>query len=105
MKLRITTVDFGEIRSLTAISFVEDVSRPPETGCIALVGRNDHVANPSLLVQEVMAPEDGDLKEQAHGAITFSNRYLRRALLRVRERGLAGFLTVHTHPGCNIEVG
>ncbi|HYX27297.1 MAG TPA: ThiF family adenylyltransferase [Pyrinomonadaceae bacterium] len=45
------------------------------------------------------------MKEQAHGAITFSNRYLRRALLRVRERGLAGFLTVHTHPGCDIEVG
>lgn len=105
MKLRITTLDFGEIRSLTSISFLEGVSLPPETGCIALVGRNDHVANPALLVREILAPKGGDLKEQAHGALTFSNRYLRRALLRVRERGLAGFLTVHTHPGCDSEVG
>jgi len=41
------------------------------------------------------------MKHQEHGAITFSNRFLRRALLRVRELGLAGFLTLHTHPGCD----
>src|ERR1043166_796951 len=105
MKLRITTTGFAEIRSLTSISFLEGVSFPSESGCIALVSRNNHFSNPALLVREVLAPQNGDLKEQTHGAITFSNRYLRRALLRVRERGLAGFLTVHTHPGCDVEVG
>ena len=101
MKLRMSAHDYTEMGRLTAISFLENVSFPPEAGCLLLAGRNDHVVNQSLLVREILAPADGDLKEQAHGAITFSNRYLRRALVRVRELGLAGFLTVHTHPGCD----
>ncbi len=105
MKLRMSAPDYRETRGLTSISFLENVSFPPETGCLLLVGRNSHVTNQSLLVYEILAPQDGDLKEQAHGAVTFSNRYLRRALLRVRELGLAGFLTVHTHPGCDKDVG
>ena len=104
MRLRITPTSFGEIRSLTSISFLEGVRFPSESGCIALVSHNDHIQNPALLVREVLAPENGDLKEQTPGAITFSSRYLRRALLRVREHGLAGFLTVHTHPGSDVEV-
>jgi len=72
---------------------------------LLLVGRNTHPQRSSLLVREVLAPHEGDLKEQEHGAITFSSRYLGRALLRVRELGLAGFITVHTHPGCDTRVG
>jgi molybdopterin/thiamine biosynthesis adenylyltransferase len=105
VKLKITENQYGEMLSLTAASFHSGVEFPPETGCILLVGNNEHTRNPTLLVREVVGPNHGDLKQQEHGAITFSNRLLRRALLRVRELGLAGFLTVHTHPGCDSYVG
>lgn len=101
MKLKITENHYGETLSLTAASFLPGMEFPPETGCILLVGGNEHARNPTLLVREVVGPNPGDLKHQEHGAITFSNRFLRRALLRVRELGIAGFLTVHTHPGCD----
>ena len=101
MKLKITENHYGETLSLTSASFLPGVEFPPETGCILLVGGNEHARNPTLLVREVVGPNHGDLKHQEHGAITFSNRFLRRALLRVRELGLAGFLTLHTHPGCD----
>lgn len=94
-----------EMLNLTSASFFEGVDFPPETGCLLLVGCNNHLQRPSLLVREVLPPHVDDLKEQEHGAITFSNRYLRRALLQVRESGLAGFLTVHTHPGRDTHVG
>jgi hypothetical protein len=105
MKLRTSEQLNREVLKLTSASFCEGVDFPPETGCLLLVGRNNHSQGSSMLVREVLAPAEGDLKEQEHGAITFSNRYLRRALLRVRELGLAGFLTVHTHPGCDTRVG
>jgi len=101
VKLKITENHYGETLSLTSASFLPGVEFPPETGCILLVGGNEHARNPTLLVREVVGPNHGDLKHQEHGAITFSNRFLRRALLRVRELGLAGFLTLHTHPGCD----
>ncbi len=105
MKLRISGQHNREMLKLAATSFLEGVDFPPEDGCLLLVGHNSHDRRPSLLVREVLAPLEGDVKEQEHGAITFANRYLRRALLRVRELGLAGFLTVHTHPGCDTYVG
>ncbi len=105
MKLRTSEQLNREVLKLTSASFCEGVDFPAETGCLLLVGGNNHPQRSSLLVREVLAPAEGDLKEQEHGALTFSNRYLRRALLRVRELGLAGFLTVHTHPGCDIRVG
>jgi molybdopterin/thiamine biosynthesis adenylyltransferase len=101
VKLKITENHYGETLSITAASFLPGVEFPPETGCILLVGGNEHARNPTLLVREVVGPNHGDLKHQQHGAITFSNSFLRRALLRVRELGLAGFLTLHTHPGCD----
>jgi molybdopterin/thiamine biosynthesis adenylyltransferase len=101
VKLKITENHYGETLSLTSASFLPGVEFPPETGCILLVGGNEHARNPTLLVREVVGPNHGDLKHQQHGAITFSNSFLRRALLRVRELGLAGFLTLHTHPGCD----
>src|SRR6266478_2409621 len=100
MRLRISKLHHREMLELTSASFLEGVDFPHEAGCLLLIGRNNHLRRQSLLVREVLAPQEGDLKEQEHGAITFSNHYLRRALLRVRELGLAGFLTVHTHPGC-----
>lgn len=98
MNIRISEKHWAEVERLTSGSFVKGVEFPPETGCILLVGENGHPLRASLLVTEVLAPEDGDLLDQDSGGITFASRFLRRALLRVRERGLAGLLTLHTHP-------
>jgi molybdopterin/thiamine biosynthesis adenylyltransferase len=98
MNIRISDKHLEEVGRLTSASFINGVEFPPETGCILLVGENDHPLRASLLVAEVLAPKEGDLLDQDSGGITFASRFLRRALLRVRERGLAGFLTLHTHP-------
>ena len=98
MNIRISEKRWGDVERLTSLSFVDAIKFPPETGCILLVAENDHVLRPSLVVAEVLEPEYGDVLEQGSGGITFASRFLRRALLRVRERGLRGFLTVHTHP-------
>jgi molybdopterin/thiamine biosynthesis adenylyltransferase len=104
MNIRISEQHWQEVKRLTSLSFVNVSAFPPETGCILLVGENDHPLRPSLLVAEVLAPEDGDLLEQGSGGITLASRFLRRALLRARERGLPGFLTLHTHPMANRHV-
>jgi hypothetical protein len=104
MKLRIRESDYEEIRRLTALSFRADVEFPPETGCILLLSRNEHPLNPSLVVAEVLSAEDGELTECGADGLTFCSDYLRRALLEVRRRSLAGFLTVHTHPLSTSEV-
>jgi ThiF family len=98
MNLRIAEFHFQEMRRLTSISFLEGIEFPPETGCILLVGRNDHASRPALLVHDVLPPLEGELTDQETDGLVFSSRYLRRALMQVREKGLAGFLTVHTHP-------
>ena len=104
MKLRMTQAHFEQVRRVTADSFVSAVRFPPETGCILLLSLNDHPGNPALLVAEVLPPKPGELTEQADDGLVFSPGYLRRALFAVRERGLAGFLTVHTHPLANQSV-
>jgi len=98
MKIRITQPHYDQIRRLTSPSFLDGIRFPPETGCIILVGRNDHPTHPSVVVADVLEPQDGELTEQARDGLVFSSRYLRRALFRVREANLAGFLTIHTHP-------
>lgn len=98
MKMRITQQHYNQIRRLTSASFLDGIRFPPETGCIILVGRNDHPTHPSVVVADVLEPEDGELTEQARDGLVFSSRYLRRALFRVRDGNLAGFLTIHTHP-------
>ena len=101
MNIRISEKHWSEIQRLTALSFLDAVEFPPETGCILLVAENDHPLRPALLVADVLAPEQGDLSEQGGGGITLASRFLRRAMLCVRERGLKGFLTLHTHPMSN----
>jgi molybdopterin/thiamine biosynthesis adenylyltransferase len=103
MKLRITERDYEQMQRTLASSFWP--GRQPETGCILLVALNDHKRNPSLLVSSVLEPQAGDFVRQERQALSFGSHYLRRALLAVRERKLAGFLTVHTHPSATNEVG
>lgn len=98
MKLRISEKHYRELRKATAPSFYPGVEFSPETGCVLLIGKNDHEKNPALLVREILVPGDEDYAEQGMYGLTFSSRFLRKALLRVRELGVAGFLTCHTHP-------
>jgi molybdopterin/thiamine biosynthesis adenylyltransferase len=98
MKLRMTERHHKAMRRITSASFLDGIEFPPETGCILLVGKNSYPSHPSILVAEVLEPEEGELEMQEHDGLVFSSRYLRRALFRVRERHLAGFMTVHTHP-------
>ena len=105
MNLRVAERHWNAVRRLTALSFAKGLRFPPETGCILLVSHNDHPRAESLLVSDLLQPQAGDFSDQESGAITFSSRYLRRALLGVRERGLAGFFTVHTHPLSERQVG
>lgn len=98
MNIRISEKHWREVERLTSLSFVSGLEFAPEMGCILLVAENDHPLRPCLLVADVLEPETGDLLEQGSGGITFASRFLRRALLYVRQRGLKGFLTLHTHP-------
>lgn len=105
MKLRIAEFHYDKMRGLLAPSFLVGKRVRAETGCILLVARNEHSVNPALLVADVVEPAPGDFDRQDHSALSFSSQYLRRALLAVRRRGLAGFLTVHTHPLSDRTVG
>lgn len=104
MNLRMTESQWQTIQHHTAVSFTGALEAPPETGCLLLVTENDHPEAKSLLVATVLLPGPDDLKDQETGTVTFTNSYLRRALLLVRERRLAGFLTLHTHPLSNNRV-
>ena len=98
MNVRISECDYKALRQATSLSFQGHVKFSPETGCLLLIARNSNQDNPSLIVNEVMHPSVNDITESATDGLVFSASYLRRALLTVRKRGLAGFLTVHTHP-------
>jgi molybdopterin-synthase adenylyltransferase len=98
MNLRISGRHHKLVRQVTSPSFRKDVELRPETGCILLIAQNEHPENPCFLVAEVLLPGSGDVAESSRDGLVFSASYLRRALVRVRELRLAGFLTVHTHP-------
>lgn len=96
MNIRIIEQDHSLMRRTLRSSFATDDGA--ETGCILIVGENRHTVRPAILVREVLTPEAGDIAQASRGHLQFSAGFLRRAMLRVRELGLAGFLTVHTHP-------
>ena len=98
MRFRASEQQWDQVRRLTDSSFVRGIDSPLEIGCIILFAENNHPARPSLLASYVLAPSQEELLHQTAGALTLSSQYLRRALLAVRERGLKGFFTVHTHP-------
>ena len=98
MNVRISESDYETVRQLTSLSFQRHVKLRPETGCLLLVAVNPNEQNPSLVVNEILKPGAGDITETATDGLVFSASYLRRALFEVRQRGLAGILTLHTHP-------
>ena len=78
--------------------------RPPETAIVGLLGANRTNDGREYLVAELLVPEKGDLKVALHGHVVLSAQYLRRAHVQMRERGLAGVMTVHTHPTADLDV-
>ena len=75
-----------------------------ERGALALLGRNNSARRPSFTIAEVLLPGQGEVR-QTDGGLVFDSRYLRRAHLRMRDRGLAAICTFHTHPLSDKTVG
>src|SRR2546422_5395078 len=67
----------------------------PYTTLFRSLKKNDHPLNPAFTVATLFEPSQGDLEERGLDGLVFSSHYLRRALLEVRRRRLAGFLRVH----------
>jgi hypothetical protein len=99
-RLRCSQANWEAIRRHCRTSFRP--GRPPETAIIGLLGANP--TSGEYLLAELLFPSDGDLKVAQHGHVVLSAQYLRRAHLQMRERGLAGLLTVHTHPNAHAQV-
>lgn len=97
MNLRMAEFHFQEMRRLTSVSFLKEIEFPPETGCILLLGRNNHSSRPALLVHEILLPLEEELTEQELTGLS-SQAAICVGRCCVCEKGLAGLLTVHTHP-------
>jgi hypothetical protein len=101
--LRIPEADWSRLRKLCAPSFRG--RRDTEIGAIGLLGRRSVGGTlRELIVSQVLWPQPGDVLAEAHSALTFTSRYIRRAHMAVRKAGLAGLVTFHTHPLSRAEV-
>jgi len=95
--LRIAAADWERLRKHCAPSFRG--RRDTEYGAIGLLGKRCVTgAIRELTVSDIVWPEAGDVLAKPRHALTFSSRYMRRAHMAVRKRGLAGVVTFHTHP-------
>ena len=93
--LRISEADWRNLRRLLDGSFRSELHE--ERGCLVLLGENGSTVRPSFSVAEVILPEEGEVRPTS-GGLVFDSRYLRRTHLQMRNRGLAGIGTFHTHP-------
>jgi hypothetical protein len=93
--LRISEADWRNLRRLLDGSFRSELHE--ERGCLVLLGENRSTVHPSFSVAEVILPEEGEVRPTS-GGLVFNSRYLRRTHLQMRNRGLAGIGTFHTHP-------
>jgi ThiF family len=102
--LRMSEAGLKGLRKLCAPSFTGNRDR--EYGAIGLIGKRsvDDTLR-ELTVTEILWPHGGDVVSHPGLALTFASTYLRRAHLAVREKGLAGIVTFHTHPFSDKEVG
>jgi molybdopterin/thiamine biosynthesis adenylyltransferase len=96
VNLRVAAADWEQLRKHCRTSF--RAGFPPETGAIALLGKSEGQRASCYLVAEVLWPQAGELKVAEHGQLVFGSHYIRRAHVRMRERGLAGIAFIHTHP-------
>jgi len=105
INLRIADRAWERLRKHCAPSFKG--RRDTEFGAIGVLGRRDGPDGKlrELVVAEILWPEAGDVVSRPRQALTFSSRYMRRAHMLGRKRGLAGIITFHTHPTAENEVG
>lgn len=101
--LRAKQSDWMSLRKHLSRSFRG--TTPPETGAIGLLGHSLTDDRHDLILAEIIWPTEGDIKYAAHGALVFDSRYLRRAHVRMRQLGLHGLATFHTHPLSDDSVG
>jgi ThiF family len=101
--VRITERDWLHLRERFTQSFRPGF--PPETGAIGVLGECHAGDRCEFLVVKVFWPGPGDLKVARNGALVFDSSYIRRAHLMMRSKGLAGLITLHTHPHSDRDVG
>lgn len=95
--LRMSEADWQKLRKHCVHSFRG--SRDTERGAIGLLAKRQSGGElRDLVVTKILWPEEGDVIAPPSQVLTFSSRYVRRAHLMVRESGLAGLITFHTHP-------
>lgn len=100
--LRITEGDWSRLRSHLASSFRSRMAA--ETGALAILGERKTPAKHEFIVVNLLLPGEGDLKIASSGEVVFGSSYIRRAHLEMRESGLAGIATFHTHPFADASV-
>lgn len=86
MNLRITELNYQQLRRAIRDSFLQDESLALEIGCILLISKNNHPTNPSLIVKDVLIPDESDTDERSIGHVKFTAQFLRRSMLKVRGR-------------------
>lgn len=97
LNLRIPAVEWDRLRKNCARSFRG--RRNTENGAIGLLGKRVVKGRlRELVVAQIIWPEPCEVIAPPHQALTFSSRYIRRAHMTVRNVGLAGLVTFHTHP-------
>lgn len=102
MNLRVTASTWASTWAVLNRSFTHPEAS--EWGVIGLLGLSRNNCRPALLVGEVLTPDVDDFREQGRFGLSFDRSYIRRAILRARERILQGLITFHTHPGCDEHV-
>jgi len=102
--LRMAAADWERLRKHCSPSFRG--RRNTEYGAIGLLGKRCvEGATRELIMSEIVWPAAGDILAKPDHALTFSSRYMRRAHMAIRKKGLAGLITFHTHPRADMEVG
>lgn len=102
--LRIAERDWKNIRKHCSPSFRG--AQNTEYGVIGLLARRSAGSEDTdYLVAKILWPEAGEVIARPESMLKFTSQYLRRAHLEARRLGLAGLITIHTHPKADTEVG
>jgi hypothetical protein len=103
LSMRIQEADWDRLRKLCASSFRE--RRDTEFGAIGVLGKRFVKGElREVIVASILWPGPQDVSAKSRSALTFSSSYLRRVHMAVRQNGLLGIVTFHTHPLSDMEV-
>nr|ART39092.1 H517 [uncultured bacterium] len=93
---RMAAGDWLALRRLFRSSFRPGL--PPEVGALGVFGSVTTMTGTDFLLARLFMPEEGDIAHASNGSLVFSSSYVRRAHLYMREKGLRGIASFHTHP-------